>query len=44
MKEPKVEVNDQVPVFKSWNSWYLLTILLLVIQVVLYFLITKFFE
>ena len=44
MAEEEISNKEQVPVFKSWKSWYVLTILILVVQIVLYFGITKFFE
>lgn len=44
MLEGENTKEEQVPVFNSWKSWYILTIGFLLVQIVLYFGITKFFE
>jgi hypothetical protein len=36
--------EDQPPLFRSWNSWYKLVLAIMLIQVVVYFLITKSFS
>lgn len=38
MNEP-----DKVPVFKKWSRWYLLVIGFLMLQIILFFLFTKYF-
>jgi hypothetical protein len=35
--------NDKVPVFKKWEHWYLLVIGFLLLQVVLFYMFTKYF-
>jgi len=37
-------MNEKPPLFKSWNSWYLLVIAFLLLQIAVYFLLTKFFS
>lgn len=44
MLEGEKTKEEQVPVFKSWKSWYWLTVIILVMQVLLYFGISKIFE
>jgi hypothetical protein len=36
--------NDKPPVFKSWVAWYSLVLGALLLQVVLYLVITKIFS
>ncbi|MET0394194.1 MAG: hypothetical protein ABW019_13695 [Chitinophagaceae bacterium] len=35
--------NDKAPFFKSWNHWYLLLVLFLVVLIILFSLFTKLF-
>lgn len=33
--------KEKIPVFGSWKSWYILVLAVLVIQIILYFLLTQ---
>ena len=35
--------NDKAPFFRGWNGWYILLILFLLLQIVLFYFITKRF-
>lgn len=35
--------DDNAPLFKNWNSWYLFVILFLVLLIILFYLFTKYF-
>lgn len=35
--------NDKAPLFKSWNTWYILVIVFLVVLVILFYFLTKIF-
>jgi hypothetical protein len=37
------DANDQPPVFNRWGSWYLVLMFALLLQIMLYFLITRQF-
>jgi hypothetical protein len=39
-----MESNEQPPVFRRWNTWYTLVVAFLVLQVILYYLVTKKFS
>jgi hypothetical protein len=36
--------NDKPPVFRSWTAWYILVLGALLLQVVLYLVMTKIFS
>jgi len=36
--------NDKAPLFKSWNTWYLLVIVFLALLIILFSLFTKQFS
>lgn len=36
--------SDKPPVFANWSGWYVVLILVLVVQLVFYFFLTRFFE
>jgi hypothetical protein len=33
----------KIPVFKSWKKWYLLVLAVLIVQLIVYFVITNLF-
>jgi len=33
-------MDEKVPVFRSWRRWYILVLGVLVVQIILYYLIT----
>jgi hypothetical protein len=33
--------KEKIPVFSSWKRWYVLVLAVLVVQIVVYFLITQ---
>jgi hypothetical protein len=35
--------DSKIPVFKSWTGWYALVLIVLVIQILLYYGITRYF-
>lgn len=37
------ESEDKVPVFKSWNRWYSFVLIVLVVQIIAYYIITRSF-
>lgn len=37
------ELDEQPPIFKSWLSWYSIVIAALVIELILFYIITKVF-
>ncbi len=37
------EPHDKVPLFSSWNHWYVLVIVVLVILIILFYYFTKYF-
>lgn len=37
------EQEDKVPVFGKWNRWYWFVVVLLVLQIILFYLFTKHF-
>jgi hypothetical protein len=37
-------MEDQPPVFKTWRSWYWLVMIVLAVQIVGYYLITRAFS
>ena len=39
----KDDQKDKAPFFKSWNYWYVLVIIFLIVQIVLFYLFTKTF-
>lgn len=39
----KDDRQDRAPFFNNWNYWYVLVIIFLVLQIVLFFLFTKTF-
>lgn len=41
--EPKT-LNQKPPVFKSWQSWYFVVLGALVLQILLYALLTNYFS
>lgn len=36
--------KEQAPVFKRWRGWYVLVIIVLVVQIIVYTLITNSFQ
>jgi hypothetical protein len=36
--------EEKPPLFRSWKTWYKLVLGVLLIQVIVYFLITKYFS
>jgi hypothetical protein len=34
-------MKDKPPIFNSWKAWYVLVIAFLVLQIILFYLITK---
>jgi hypothetical protein len=36
--------DDKPPLFRSWKTWYKLVLLVMLIQVVIYYLITSSFS
>jgi hypothetical protein len=38
------ETNDKIPLFKSWNQWYVFVIVFLVLLIVFFSLFTKAFS
>ncbi len=36
--------EENPPVFKSWNGWYWLVMIVLLVQVLLYFFLTRSFS
>ena len=40
MKEKK----DEVPLFKSWTGWYIAVVLFLILQIILFNLITNYYS
>lgn len=36
--------EEKPPMFQSWKTWYKLVLLAMLMQVVVYFLITKYFS
>jgi hypothetical protein len=36
--------KDKVPLFKSWTHWYVFVILFLILQIILFYLFTKYFS
>lgn len=44
MNEEKNTSEEAIPVFNSWKSWYWLTVIILLIQIALFFAMSKFFE
>ena len=40
----KATPQEKPPVFRKWRSWYLLEISILALNVVLFYLITRFFR
>ncbi len=38
------EQNDKPPVFKTWAAWYMLVLIFLVLQIVLFIYFTKYFS
>lgn len=43
VSDMKEDQQDKVPLFKSWNYWYTLVIVFLVLQILLFYLFTKTF-
>jgi hypothetical protein len=39
MQEP----NDKIPLFKTWKHWYIAVIVFLVLQIILFKLLTNYF-
>jgi hypothetical protein len=39
----KDDINDKVPLFRSWSQWYLFVIAFLAVLMVLFYLFTKQF-
>lgn len=40
----EVKLKETVPVFGSWNGWYFLSVLLLIVQIVFFYLLTVGFN
>lgn len=38
-----MEELEQPPVFKKWSHWYWLVMVVLLVQIIAYFLLTKYF-
>ncbi len=36
--------EERPPIFKSWNTWYIVVALALVLQIVLFIYFTKYFS
>jgi len=37
------EDNDRVPLFRSWNRWYVFVVIILVLEIGLFYLLTQHF-
>lgn len=37
------EIQEKPPVFKSWNGWYWLLMVVLAVQIIVYLIITQSF-
>jgi hypothetical protein len=35
------EDQEKIPVFKTWKQWYIVVLAILVIQIVLYYIVTQ---
>jgi hypothetical protein len=38
------DIDERSPLFRSWGGWYTLLIVFLLLQIVLFFLITKYYS
>lgn len=38
------QIDEEPPVFKSWNGWYWLVVLVLALQILAFYLITRSFS
>ena len=38
------ENEEKPPVFSHWRSWYAVVVLLLILQIILFAIFTKYFE
>lgn len=39
-EEGEAKVKETVPVFGSWNGWYILSVVMLIAQIVFFYLLT----
>jgi len=37
-------MQEKPPVFESWNSWYVLVLGVMIVQVILFFILTRSFS
>lgn len=36
-------MKDKIPIFKTWNEWYVLVIALLIVLIIFFIWVTKYF-
>ncbi len=39
-----MEMHDKPPFFKNWSGWYIAVLVILVVQIIFFQLITKYFS
>jgi hypothetical protein len=39
----KPDEKDKIPLFKTWRQWYIFVVLVLLVQIIIFYWITEYF-